>query len=163
MASLFISLWAHRPHSHSATPVKIRGAASILALLVLAACSGDGSLSGSVSLEVRQRASTFYTEGSISYVHVEAIPTGPTKGGIVEKSKRHAPDGAVLAALSVPAGRITVMTWQRPCIGNCDHLDAPSDHCEVSFVAEEKAQVVVRTTYSAGRGCTVEVEGAEAQ
>lgn len=143
--------------------MRIRGAASILALLALAGCSSDDdSLSGSVSLEVRQqRTGSMYTEGSVSYVRVEALASETTAGGVVEKSKQ----GGVgpLAKLSVPAGHITVKTWQRPCNGNCDHLDPPRDHCEISFVAAENAQVIVRTTYSPGQSCTADVEGALAQ
>jgi hypothetical protein len=93
----------------------IKGVAAILAMVALAGCSNDDSLSGSVSLEVQQqRTVIMYTEGAVSYVRVQAVADVAAKSGVVEKSA-HARDRASLTKLSVSAGRITVMTWQRPC------------------------------------------------
>jgi hypothetical protein len=105
-----------------------------------------------------------YTEGSITYLRVEIESDQTTKRKVIERSKTLARDGETLASLSVPAGRTTVEVWQRPCSGNCAHLDSETDHCSTTFTTAENATVVVTTTYRAGQGCQGEnVEGATAE
>ena len=146
--------------------VTMRRSGWVLAMFALtaAACT-DHFSTGSVSLEVvQQQTGPVYTEGSVSYVRVDMpAESGSKARRIFEQSRGPGPSPTTLAELSIPAGRVMVTTWQRPCIANCDNLDAAAARCEVSFVAAKHARVIVHTTFNASTGCTADVEGADAR
>jgi zinc D-Ala-D-Ala dipeptidase len=88
-----------------------------------------------------------YVEGSVSFVRVRA------RSGalLVRRRVRHRPRFRLLRRL--PAGRYRVVSYQRPCAGNCGRLDPATDRCArpVRILSGGLTQVAV--TVRPGRGC----------
>jgi Beta-lactamase enzyme family len=103
------------------------------------------------TLELRQRFDLSggpYIEGSVSYLRVR-------KGRRVVF--RRARQGAMSARLNPRAGLYRVISYQRPCAGNCSMLDPPTDRCSrrVRVYAGETTRV--STVTRPGRGCRMRV------
>ena len=56
---------------------------------------------------------------------------------------------------TLPAGTYRILTHQRPCEGNCAHLDPPTDRCETTFRAAAGQRVQLEIRLKAGQGCTI--------
>jgi hypothetical protein len=76
------------------------------------------------SLTVTQRfvGGQLYIEGSVGYIRVR------TKDGRLVSAKTFPRDQRELRCRLVP-GRYTLVSFQRPCDGNCSYLDPPTDRC----------------------------------
>jgi len=63
------------------------------------------------------------------------------------------------ATLTLDPGSYTMVSFQRPCDGNCGTLDPPADQC--SLAIEALAGSVIKTTVrlSPGKGCTITKDG----
>jgi hypothetical protein len=119
---------------------------------VLAVASVGASVSpGRGTVELRQRFDLSigpYIEGSISYLRVR-------RGRRVVYRRSRA--GAISARLNPRAGLYRVISYQRPCAGNCSMLDPPTDRCSrrVRVYAGETSKV--RAVTRPGRGCRMRV------
>lgn len=140
--------WHHACVAH-------RGVAAVAALagaLVLAVAPAGAEPSherGKLTLSQRFDLSDGpYVEGSISYLRVR-------KGQRVVF--RRSRPGGIRAKLTPRAGRYRVVSYQRPCEGNCSVLDPPTDRCSrhVRVYAGERSRVRIVTR--PGQGCTMKV------
>jgi D-alanyl-D-alanine dipeptidase len=103
------------------------------------------------TLDLRQSvdgSSGLYTEGAVSYVRVRG-----RSGAVVVRRRVHRPRFRMQRLL--PPGRYRVISYQRPCDGNCGLLDPPTDRCAqpVRVFSGGLTEVAVRVR--PGRGCTM--------
>jgi zinc D-Ala-D-Ala dipeptidase len=101
------------------------------------------------TLDVRQsidRSRGLYVEGSISYVRVRGV-----RGKLVVAKRVNRPRFRMQRRLA--PGRYKVITYQRPCDGNCGTLDPPTDRCarHVHVFSGGLTEVAVRVR--PGRRC----------
>jgi D-alanyl-D-alanine dipeptidase len=126
--------------------VRVRhGIAVVVAFLALPA--GAQAAPGTLDLrESIDRSRGTYVEGSISYVRVR------TSGGRQVVGRRvHKPRFRMQRRLA--PGRYRVISYQRPCEGNCGVLDPPTDRCArpIRILSGGLTEVAVRVR--PGRGC----------
>lgn len=101
------------------------------------------------TLDLRQsldRSRGLYVEGSISYVRVRGV-----RGKLVVAKRVNRPRFRMQRRLA--PGRYKVISYQRPCDGNCGTLDPPTDRCarHVHVLAGGLTEVAVRVR--PGRRC----------
>jgi hypothetical protein len=121
------------------------------AVVLALAPAGAGSQDGRGTLTLSQRLDVSggpYIEGSVSYLRVR------NRRGVVYRRSR---PGTIEARLRPRAGLYRVVTFQRPCAGNCSKLDAPVDRCSrrVRVYAGETSRVSSVTR--PGEGCRMRV------
>ena len=119
-----------------------------MAALVALPASADAAAG---TLDLRQsldRSRGLYVEGSISYVRVRGI-----RGKLVVAKRSGRPRFRMQRRLS--PGRYRVISYQRPCDGNCGTLDPPTDRCarEIRILSGGLTEVAVRVR--PGRRCTM--------
>jgi zinc D-Ala-D-Ala dipeptidase len=103
------------------------------------------------TLDYRQKLDSsrgVYTEGSISFVRVR-----DASGDTVVRRRTAAPRFRMIRKL--PPGRYRVVSYQRPCDGNCGLLDPPVDRCARRVRLLSGGLTAVRVTERPGRGCTM--------
>jgi zinc D-Ala-D-Ala dipeptidase len=123
------------------------GIAVVVAVLALPA----GAEAAPGTLDLRQsldRSRGLYVEGAVSYVRVLS-----TRGRVVVARRVRRPRFRMKRKL-LP-GRYRVISYQRPCDGNCQRLDPPTDRCAraVRILSAGLTEVGVRVR--PGRGCTM--------
>jgi D-alanyl-D-alanine dipeptidase len=129
--------------------VRHRHAIGVVALSVLAlqavADAGPGTLDLQQALDTSRGS---YVEGSVSYVRVRS-----SEGELVVGRRVRKPRFRMRRRL--PAGRYRVISYQRPCDGNCGLLDPPTDRCAqpVRILSRGLTEVAVRVR--PGRGCAM--------
>ena len=101
------------------------------------------------TLDLRQsidRSHGLYVEGSISYVRVRGV-----RGKLVVAKRVRRPSFRMQRRLA--PGRYKVISYQRPCDGNCGTLDPPTDRCarHVHVLSGGLTEVAVRVR--PGRRC----------
>ena len=90
-----------------------------------------------------------YTEGSISYMRVRR-----ERGEVVVRKRvRHRARFRMRRRL--PPGRYVVVSFQRPCAGNCSLLDPPRERCARRVRVLSRGLTEVRATVRPFRGCTM--------
>ena len=104
-------------------------------------------------LHVRQEhaGGGFYVEGSYSYVRLER-PAGS------QVETRLSLDRVPHATLSLEPGSYRLVSFQRPCDGNCRRLDTPTDRCSVPIEVGEGAELHEVIELTPGSGCTIHEE-----
>jgi hypothetical protein len=149
-----------------------------LAALVLAGCGSqsappvgergqtvvDARAEGSVDVRVRQVldfSKARYTEGSYSYIRVER----PDGKEVVEERVDEERDCSEFECVSkvfvrLDPGEYRLVSFQRPCEGNCGFLDPPMDRCarSIGVLAGEALNIVV--TVRPGEGCKIQANRA---
>lgn len=128
--------------------------ARLVALLALTAfavggCGGGDGDEGEGVLIVEERLASsgpFYVEGAISFFELRSGGVNRLEGRIEERVRR-----------TVPEGRYELRAWQRPCGGNCELLDPPTDHCSGSIDVDGGATTVVVVTFRPTSPCTISV------
>jgi zinc D-Ala-D-Ala dipeptidase len=128
--------------------VRSRYGIAVVAALVALPASADAAPG---TLDLRQsldRSRGLYVEGSISYVRVRGI-----RGRLVVAKRSGRPRFQMRRRLS--PGRYRVISYQRPCDGNCGTLDPPTDRCarEIQILSGGLTEVAVRVR--PGRRCTM--------
>ena len=122
-------------------------------LLPLAGCGGSQPAPRSAhlaKLHVRQEwvGGSLYIEGSYSYVRVEQdekkVVQVRLKGG-----------KTLEATLRLVPGSYRLVSFQRPCDGNCGLLDPPTDRCSRAFEAKAGGLLEATVRLSPGKGCTI--------
>jgi hypothetical protein len=88
---------------------------------------------------------SLYFEGSYSYVRVER------DGHEIAKVKLENSRGE----LRLNAGSYRLVSFQRPCDGNCGYLDPPMDQCDLPVEVEANQVVTATVRLSPGKGCTI--------
>jgi len=93
---------------------------------------------------------SLYIEGSYSYVRVEQdekkVVQVRLKGRKLEATVRLEP------------GSYRLVSFQRPCDGNCGLLDPPTDRCSSEIEAKAGALVEATVRLSPGEGCTIDAD-----
>ena len=133
--------------------VKVRTSTVVLGISLLVGCGStkpQATNSRPAMLRVKQVMvpGSLYTEGSFSYVRVER------DGQEIAKVKLE--DSR--AELRLDEGSYRLISFQRPCDGNCGLLDPPVDRCErsVQLLADETLHVKV-VLHQRG-GCTMRIK-----
>jgi hypothetical protein len=90
-------------------------------------------------------------EGARSYVAVETIAGDE----LVETELEPTATGHA-ATLRLDPGTYRLVSWQRPCDGDCDSLDAPTDRCEQTFALEPNKPAEAAIEVRPGSGCHIE-------
>jgi hypothetical protein len=137
-----------------------------LALLALSACAGDESPDpgpDAVDLPVRQiydMSQGGYFEGSYSYVRVENLDGDELMEERFPQEGRKLGELRFLFAMTlrIDPGSYRLVSFQRPCSGDCGHLDPPTDECSREIVVVRGRPVEATITVRPGEGCSVEVE-----
>lgn len=92
-----------------------------------------------------------YIEGSYSYVRLEQgeknVVQVRLKGGKTPET-----------TLRLDPGSYRLVSYQRPCDGNCGYLDPPTDQCSREIEAKAGALVEAWVRLSPGDGCTIDAD-----
>jgi hypothetical protein len=101
-------------------------------------------------VHVRQEwvGGNLYIEGSYSYVRVE-------QGGKSVKQVRLSNERFPRATIRLEPGTYRLISFQRPCDGNCSMLDPPTDQCSREITAEAAAELGTVVRLSPGEGCEI--------
>jgi zinc D-Ala-D-Ala dipeptidase len=104
------------------------------------------------TLDFRQalpKGAPLYHEGAVSFVRVRGA------GGAlaVRRRVKHAPRFRMRRQL--PPGRYRVISYQRPCAGDCEQLDPPTDRCARRVRILSGGLTEVAVTVRPARGCTM--------
>jgi hypothetical protein len=102
----------------------------------------------------QEQTACCYTEGQVSYLTI----TGPNGAVITDRSFRPLASKAVLYAVPLPSAAYEVVSYQRPCSGNCDHLGGPKDQCSSAFDVAQGAVVAVVVRFAPAKGCTMSID-----
>lgn len=132
-------------------------AAALFAVSLAAGCGGSEPSPRSAdpaTLHVRQQwvGGGLYVEGSYSYVRVE-------RDGDSVHELRLSGERIPRATIHLDPGTYRLVSFQRPCDGNCSRLDPPTDRCshEIEATAGRRIEATVRLT--PGEGCTIDADG----
>ena len=96
-----------------------------------------------------QLPGSFYIEGSYSYIRIER----PDGRKVLQRRlpARRRPTLTV----SLRAGSYRLVSWQRPCDGNCGYLDPPTDRCARGFTLKRGQLLKATIRLKAGSGCRI--------
>lgn len=139
----------------------------LAAALLVSGCGSEPTTGGEpaaredVELRLRQiydMSEGAYVEGSNSFVRVEGADgdefaeTRLDEGTRLEKLK-------VLstATLRLAPGSYRLVSFQRPCAGDCGALDPPTDECSADLRLDAGRPVEATITVLPGQGCTIEL------
>jgi hypothetical protein len=124
-------------------------AAGALVLSVAPAGAGPARDRGTLTLSHRLDLTHGpYVEGSISYLKLK-------RGRRVVL--RRSGSGPIRTRLKPHAGLYRVVSYQRPCDGNCSTLDPPVDRCSKRVRVYAGEASAARTVTRPGRGCRIKV------
>lgn len=137
-----------------------------LASLAVAACGGTeagnpGAATEPEATGVRVRqlydiSKGVYVEGAYSYVRVDDLDGDALVEKKLDDSTQRDDRTFVSAtALSLEPGTYRLISYQRPCSGNCSYLDPPTDRCAREIVVEAGAPLDVTISLQPGAGCTI--------
>lgn len=126
-----------------------------LTAFLLAGCGdahrrNDGS--GSVTLRVKQLfvpGQMLYAEGSDSFVRVEREGRKAIERQLVSPTK------IPRARIRLEPGAFRLVSFQRPCDGNCGTLDGPTDQCSGSFKGAAGDVIDLTVRFTPGEGCKI--------
>ena len=108
--------------------------AGLAAAALSAACGGEDTPAPSQAVaelhvvQVWDETAGLYVEGVRSFIAVET-----TEGEEVLRSELEPTAKAHEATVRLDPGDYQLVSWQRPCSGNCGTLDPPTDRCVESF------------------------------
>jgi hypothetical protein len=130
--------------------IVIVAAAGALVLAVAPAGAGPSSgHRGTLTLSHRVDTSdSLYIEGSVSYLRLK-------RGGRVVA--RRSGSGPIHTRLHPHDGLYRVVSYQRPCEGNCSTLDPPTDRCSKRVRVYAGETSAVRAVTRPGNGCRIRV------
>lgn len=133
-----------------------------LACLLFAGC-GDEMLGeqGAARLVVREElpAEPRYMEGSLSFLRLQAtgssdvVVDGPMTTGQQARGKEP------LLDTNLEPGEYRLVSYQRPCQGNCDRLEPPTDRCRTTLRLEPKESLTATIVLADDGGCTIRWKG----
>ena len=128
--------------------MRSRYAIAVVAALLAVPATGNAAPG---TLDLRQTfdgSRGVYVEGTLSYVRVRGI-----RGKLVVAKRTSRPIFRMQRRLG--PGRYTVISYQRPCAGNCGMLDPPTDRCarRVRVLSGGLTEVAVHVR--PGRRCTM--------
>ncbi len=128
-------------------------AVALLGTLALAGCgsaprSQASAHAATVHVEQHWAGGGLYVEGSFSYVRLE-------RAGETVEQVRLSNARIPRATLRLDPGSYRLVSFQRPCDGNCSRLDPPIDQCSHELEIQADTDVSVSVALSPGHGCTI--------
>jgi hypothetical protein len=127
---------------------------------VSSSCGGDGEYTATSAdaadlhvVQVWDESEGLYAEGALSYVRIET----PGEEKLVEVELQPTESGHE-ASIRLDPGEYRLVSWQRPCDGNCDSLDPPTDRCAEEFALEPGNALTAAIKVRAADGCTIDFE-----
>ena len=139
----------------------VLGIAGVL-LLVGTGCGGDKATPASAANLIVEQAidpqGPLPIEGVYSYVRIEK-PSGEK----VAEQRLHPvvrPRWHARGAIRLKPGSYKLISYQRPCDGNCGVLDSPMMFCSGSFRMSGDLGAMVHVNF--GSGCSIKFVSAEA-
>ncbi len=129
---------------------------AVVAALVALPATADAAPG---TLDLRQSFNSsrgLYTEGAVSYVRVRGI-----RGKLILAKRVNRTRFRMRRRLA--SGRYRVISYQRPCDGNCGFLDPPTDRCarQMRILSGGLTEVSVRVR--PGRGCRMTLHAVPAR
>ena len=94
---------------------------------------------------------SLYIEGSYSYVRVEQDEKKVVQVRL--KGRK-----TVETTVRLEPGSYRLVSFQRPCDGNCGLLDPPTDQCSSEIEAKAGARVEATVRLTPGEGCTIDAD-----
>jgi hypothetical protein len=91
--------------------------------------------------------SQLYMEGSIGYIQIKKRTGRVVASGTFREARE--------LRFRLAPGRYRVVSFQRPCDGNCSYLDPPTDRCSRALVIRRRHPVAAKVEISPGNGCTI--------
>lgn len=139
--------------------------AAAISVALLGGCGGDddggsgGSSGGgeAARLMVREElpAEPRYTEGSVAFLELRREGSDdPVFDGRVTDGTEVRGDEPLLDR-RLPPGDYTLVSYQRPCLGNCDRLDPPTDRCSGDLTLARNDTVRATVVLRQEGGCTI--------
>jgi hypothetical protein len=127
-----------------------------LAVLTLALPGAQAAAPRSALLVVRQDypPRPVYIEGSVGHLRLTQLSTGRVLVNGPRTTYRTRSGDAILRRQLVP-GRYRLVSWQRPCDGNCDYLDPPRDRCAATLTLKSGRRLTVTVVLHQHGGCTL--------
>ncbi len=111
----------------------------ILAAAVVAPSATAAPAKGRVHIDYKTEGA-FFIEGSFTYFRIEnAAGEAVLRHRFTDKPRR-------LTTRLLP-GRYVLVTYERPCDGNCNYLDPPTARCETRFRVRSGSRVTVKIRY----------------
>ncbi|MFW6773365.1 hypothetical protein ACOACO_03700 [Nocardioides sp. CPCC 205120] len=106
-----------------------------------AASTGDGAVA-THTLTVRSTLADLplaYTEGAL--IEVAVVPAAPDAGA--PRGGDPVEVGSTMSWTDLTAGSYLITVATRPCHGNCDYLDPPTDSCQRTIDLTSNTEVLV--------------------
>jgi hypothetical protein len=131
-----------RPFSQRASWI-----ASGLPAVALVAVSASLAATPNAALRITHRldlTGPLYIEGAIYYLRTERLGRTTTR-------RIRQPT----TTLRLVPGRYRLRSWARPCDGNCNYLDPPTDHCTATIRLRTDRTTRIRITARAGTPCRI--------
>lgn len=96
-----------------------------------------------------------YTEGTVSFLRVEnddgdVIVDGPMTNAYQSRGRGHP-----IFNRRLEPGEYRLVSHQRPCQGNCEQLDPPTDRCEATVDLASGKTLLATVVLGQEGGCTV--------
>lgn len=120
---------------------------AVLAAAALAASAAAGTAKPTLRVTQAFVGSVHYVEGSIGYVRIQSR-AGRT---LAEKTFRTSSE----LRFALMPGTYRLVSFQRPCDGNCGYLDPPTDRCGRLLRVHAHVTVSAQVLVSPGSGCTI--------
>ena len=112
-----------------------------LALALVGAASMAAAPSSKVPVSIDYHLDgALFIEGSYTYFRIE------NAGGNVVRRHRFT-DGTRKLATKLLPGKYVLVTYERPCDGNCDYLDPPTARCESRFRVRSATPLKISVRY----------------
>ena len=138
-------------------PRRGRILAPLAAAILLSACGDAAPPPARLTVYEQLPPRPVYIEGALSFLRVERVETGELIVDGAATDGRGIRGREPLLDRTLPADRYRIDSYQRPCVGTCEHLDPPADRCArtVTLVPGERmrATVVLRQE----GGCEIRV------
>ena len=121
---------------------------------VIASCGGDGqqAATDAATMSIQQVMEQPYIEGAQWVVGVDRIVAGG-RTNVVEAKLLMSPSLTVV----LPAGRYGVISYDRPCKGNCAAFDRPRPRCSRNLTITAREEVHLTVRVNPARGCEIEM------
>jgi zinc D-Ala-D-Ala dipeptidase len=120
-----------------------------VALAAAAVPAAAEAAPGTLDFQQSTARRPLYVEGAVSFVRVRDA-AGET---VVGRRVRHRPRFRMVRRLQ--PGRYKVVSYQRPCDGNCSLLDPPTDRCARRIRILSGGLTAVSVRVHPGRGCRI--------
>ena len=136
--------------------------AAVLAAAAVAGCGDEpGEVaggSGRLVVEHDYPPQPRYIEGAVSYVRLVRVETGETivDRAVAPEQPRPGLEAPVYTR-ELPAAEYRLISYQRPCQGTCEMLDAPTDQCEATLDVAADGVVDATVELRNEGGCAIRV------